>query len=155
MAGAWTVRASDGRERVRSGVLVSGARILIRCGSAGFGTMSMGSVVAAESSRVGCMRQYRLLSLSHSSMLASYSWALPMASACRSALALRLSLWATATLDEWSKAIRPASLGKVQVTRGSVDVGFSRVEVVIRMVGLRFPGWMRETVMLEWEASRV
>lgn len=34
-------------------------------------------------------------------------------------------------------------------------MGFSRVEVVIRMVGLRFPGWMRETVILEREASRV
>ena len=115
----------------------------------------MGNVVAAESSKVGCMRQYLLLSLSHRSMLASCSCALLMASACRSALALRSSLWATATLEEWSRAIRPASLGKVQVTRGSVDVGFSRVEVVIRMVGLRFPGWMRETVILEWEASRV
>ena len=92
MAGAWTVRASDGRERVRRGVLVSGARIVILCGFEGFGTISMGSVVAAESSRVGCMRQYLLLSLSHNSMLASCSCALLMASACRSALALRSSL---------------------------------------------------------------
>ena len=126
IADAWTVRASDWRERVRRGVLVSGARITILCGFEGFGTISMGSVVAAESSRVGCMRQYLLLSLSHSSMLASCSCALLMASACRSALAFRLSLWATATLEEWSSAIRPASLGKVQVTRGSADVGFSR-----------------------------
>lgn len=51
--------------------------------------------------------------------------------------------------------MRPASLGKLQATRGSVDVGFSRVEVVIWMVGLRLPGWVRETVKLEWEASRV
>ena len=78
-----------------------------------------------------------------------------MASDCRSALALRSSLWATATLEEWSRAIRPANLGKMQVTRGSADVGFSSVEVVIWMVGLRFPGWIRERVMLEWEASRV
>lgn len=78
-----------------------------------------------------------------------------MASVCRSALAFRSSLWETATLEEWSRAIRPANLGKMQVTRGSADVGFSRVDVVIWMVGLRFPGWMREMVMLEWEASRV
>ena len=73
MAGAWRVRASDWRESVRRGVLVSGAKIVIFCGSEGFGMISMGSVVAAESSSVGCMTQYLLLSLSHSSMLASCS----------------------------------------------------------------------------------
>ena len=73
MAGAWRVRASDWKERVRRCMLVSGAKIVISCGSEGFGTMSMGSVVAAESSSVGCMTQYLLLSLSHSSMLASCS----------------------------------------------------------------------------------
>lgn len=43
----------------------------------------------------------------------------------------------------------PASLGKVQVTRGSAEVGFSRVEVVIWIVGLRLPGWVREMEILE------
>lgn len=55
----------------------------------------------------------------------------------------------TATLEDWSRAIRPASLGKRQVTRGSADVGFSSVEVVVWRVGLRFPGWVREIVILE------
>lgn len=41
------------------------------------------------------------------------------------------------------------------MTRGSVDVGFSSVEVVVCMVGLRFPGWVRDIVMLEWEASSI
>lgn len=101
MAGAWSVRASESRESVSRGVSsVSGARIVMVCGFDGFGVIRIGSVVAAESSRVGCMRQYRLLSLSQSSMLASCSWARLMASDWRSALALRSSLWATATVEE-------------------------------------------------------
>ena len=73
MAGRWTVSVRDWRERVRRGVLVSGAEIVIFCGLEGLHMISMGSVVAAESSKVGCMRQYLLLSLSQSSMLASCS----------------------------------------------------------------------------------
>ena len=67
------VNASDWRESVRRGVLVSGAKIVIFCGCKELGTISIGSVVAAESSKVGCMRQYLSLSLSHNSMLASCS----------------------------------------------------------------------------------
>lgn len=73
MAGVWRVKASDWRESVRRGVLVSGAKIVIFCGFEGLGMISMGRAVAAESSKVGCMRQCLLLSLSHSSMLASCS----------------------------------------------------------------------------------
>lgn len=73
MAGVWRVSASDWSERVRRGVLVSGANIVIFCGFEGLGMISIESAVAAESSRVGCMRQYLLLSLSQSSMLASRS----------------------------------------------------------------------------------
>ena len=73
MAGACTVSFSDWRESVRRGVLVSGAEMVILCGLEGFGMISMGSVVATESSKVGCMRQYLLLSLSHRSMLVSCS----------------------------------------------------------------------------------
>lgn len=36
-----------------------------------------------------------------------------------------------------------------------MDVGFSSVEVVVWRVGLRFPGWVREMVILVLEASRV
>ena len=57
MAGAWIVRARDCRERVKSGLWVSGAEKVIRDGLDGSGMISTGIVVAAESSRVGCMRQ--------------------------------------------------------------------------------------------------
>ncbi len=77
---------------MRRGVRVSGANIVIFCGFEGLGMISIRSAVAAESSKVGCMRQYLLLSLSHSSMLASCSCALLIAWVCRSALALRSSL---------------------------------------------------------------
>ena len=73
MAGVWRVSASVWRESARRGVLVSGAKIVIFCGFEGVGCISMESVVAVESSNVGCMRQYLSLSLSHSSMLASCS----------------------------------------------------------------------------------
>ena len=58
---------------MRRGVLVSGAKMVILCGLEGFGMISIGRVVATESSKVGCMRQYLLLSLSHKSMLVSCS----------------------------------------------------------------------------------
>lgn len=67
------VNASVWRDNASKGVLVSGAKIVIFCGFEGLGMISIGSVVAAESSKVGCMRQYLSLSLSHSSMLASCS----------------------------------------------------------------------------------
>lgn len=88
-------------------------------GVAGVGEMAMGRVVAVESRRVGCMRQYLLLSLSQRSRLASRSWAWAMASVWRREEALRVSLWDTATVEDWSSAIRPASFGKMEVTRGS------------------------------------
>ena len=83
----------------------------------------MGRVVAAESRSVGCMRQYLLLESSQRSMLASCACARWMASFLSSTLAERSSLWATATLEDWSRAMRPASLGKTQVTTGSTAVG--------------------------------
>ena len=58
---------------MRRGVLVSGAKMVILCGFEGFGIISTGSVVATESSKVGCIRQYLLLSVSHNSMLVSCS----------------------------------------------------------------------------------
>lgn len=61
------------RESSRSGVLVSGAYIVMRLGLEGVGKMEMGRVVAAESSRVGCMRQYLLEASSQRSILASCS----------------------------------------------------------------------------------
>ena len=100
MARVWIVRVKLCRERVRTGVSVSGAKMVILLGFEGVGTISMGSVVAVESSNVGCMRQYLLLESSQRSMLASFSWARATASVCKSALALRSSLWATATLDD-------------------------------------------------------
>lgn len=115
-------------ESSSKGSLVSGAYIVIFCGLEEFGMMVIGSVVAAESSSVGCIRQYLLLESSQRSMLASCSWARWMASFWSSALAVRSSLWATATFDDWSKAIRPASLGKTQVTRGSTAVGCESTE---------------------------
>ena len=73
MVGVWIVKASDVRERVSKGVPVSGAKIVIFCGFEGLGTISIGRVVAHESSRVGCIRQYLSLSLSQRSILASCS----------------------------------------------------------------------------------
>lgn len=73
MARMWRVSARDCKESVRRGVFVSGANIVILWGLDGFGSISMGSVVAVESSRVGCRRQYLSLSLSQRSMLDSFS----------------------------------------------------------------------------------
>lgn len=109
-------------ESSSKGSLVSGAYIVIFCGLEEFGMMVIGSVVAAESSSVGCIRQYLLLESSQRSMLASCSWARWMASFWSSALAVRSSLWATATFDDWSKAIRPASLGKPRSREGRLPL---------------------------------
>ena len=43
----------------------------------------------------------------------------------------------------------------MDVTRGSADEGWERMELVIWMVGFRFGGWVREIVRLSFEASRV
>lgn len=60
-------------ESVRSGVWVSGAKMVILLGFEGVGDISIGSFVALWSSRLGCIRQYMLLESSQSSMLASCS----------------------------------------------------------------------------------
>lgn len=104
--------------------------MVMRLGLEGVGKMDMESVVAAESRRVGCMRQYLLEASSQRSMLASCSWARWMASVWSSALACRSSLCATATLEDWSSAIRPANLGKMDVTKGSTAVGCVRMELL-------------------------
>ena len=58
MAEAWRVRVRELRERVKRGALsVSGAKKVIVDGFDGSGTISMGIVVGAESSSVGCIRQ--------------------------------------------------------------------------------------------------
>ena len=85
MAGVWRCRERVPISRVRRGVSVSGARMVIRSGEVGFGVISMRIVVAVLSRRVGCRRQKRPLSLSQRSMLASRSWAWWMASAWRRA----------------------------------------------------------------------
>ena len=51
--------------------------------------------------------------------------------------------------------MRPANLGKTDVTNGSTDVGTQRVDEQIWMEGVRLEGWVREMAVLEWEASRV
>ncbi len=34
-------------------------------------------------------------------------------------------------LEDWSRAIRPANFGKMQVTRGSIEVGVERTELLV------------------------
>lgn len=67
------VRARFCSESVRSGVCVSGAKMVILLGFDGVGIISIARVVAAWSSSVGCIRQYLLLESSHSNRLASCS----------------------------------------------------------------------------------
>ena len=73
MAWVWRVKDRFCRVSERTGVWVSGAKMVILLGFEGVGIISMGSVVALESSSVGCMRQYLLLESSQRSMLASCS----------------------------------------------------------------------------------
>jgi len=92
MALVCRVRVRFCSESVRSGVWVSGVKMMILLGFEGVGVISIASVVALWSSRLGCIRQYLLLESSQRSMLASRSWARAIASFWRSALALRSSL---------------------------------------------------------------
>ena len=54
-----------------------------------------------------------------------------------------------ATFDDWSRAIRPANLGNMEVTRGSMALGTESVEEQTWITGVRLEGWMREMAMLE------
>lgn len=155
MAEVWRVSVRFVSERVRRGDVVSGAEMVMISGFEGFGVMVMGRVVAALSSKVGCIRQYLSLASSQRSILASRSWARLTASACRETDSLRESLWDTATVEDWSRAMRPANLGKIEVMRGEVDVGFERLELLIWMVGFWLVGCVRETAMASLEADRV
>ncbi len=92
MALVWRVSVRFCSESAMSGVCVSGAKMVILLGFEGVGMISIASVVAVWSSRLGCIRQYLLLESSQRSMLASCSRARAIASFWMSVLALRSSL---------------------------------------------------------------
>ena len=128
MAGVWMVRDRLLISNERRGVSVSGAKNIIRSGLVGLGVMSIFIVVAVLSRSVGCRRQKRPLSQSQSSMLASLSWACLMASAWRRAPDCRSRPLSTAEEEDWSRAMSPANLGKIDATSGSCRDGRSMVE---------------------------
>ena len=57
IARAWRVRVRDSMSRVRRGVFVSGAEMMMRAGAEVLGVIAMGRDVAESSRRVGCMMQ--------------------------------------------------------------------------------------------------
>ena len=128
MAGVWSVRERVLISNNTSGVSLSGAKKIIRSGFVGLGVISIFIVVAALSRSVGCKRQKRPLSQSQRSMLASRSWACLIASAWRRAPACRSRPLSTAKEEDWSRAMSPANLGKIDAISGSCRDGQFMVE---------------------------